>query len=137
MSPEQLAKEKAEAGLSQEEKARREKFHDRLGKLRSRNKELGELQRQQRLAKKQKNRSRALEITVILIIMLKLRGKSSKYWRNTKCQHCGAVKKQVWADVHALPEDEWGKQKAVRIENEIFVELELDEVIADLKKDLG
>jgi hypothetical protein len=114
--------------------AHRVRFRDRYGSLRMRNKLLSDEQTHLRKQRKpsrgliNKDPDKALEITVLLRLMKKMKGQSLKY--RPPCRLCGHIDEATpERDIHALPTDEWGKQKAARIEDEIIRELELDEFL--------
>ena len=115
--------------------AHRVRFRDRYGSLRMRNKLLSDEQTHLRKQRKpsrgliNKDPDKALEITVLLRLMKKMKKQSLKYWRVKRCRACGHEQERMFDDIHRLPTDEWGKQKAARIEGEIIRELELDEFL--------
>lgn len=71
-------KEVKKIEISKEERERRERFKKMFAGLRTANKDLAEAQKECRLAKQSKYILRALEITVILNLMLKVRGLSQE-----------------------------------------------------------
>lgn len=124
---------------------RRQQFHNRLDALRMRNKDLSDHQRRDRLAKDEekkkpvrerrvvnmlgKDPARAIEITVLLILMRRIKGLALEYVPEFKCRCCGHKKFGKVRPIHALPKDDLGMGIAGRITDEIVRELELDEFL--------
>ena len=130
------------------EDEKRQRWHRELTRLRERNKELSGKQRLDQIDKgleKQKplsmrnlfkmlgkSQAVALEITVLLNLIRKMKGLPLMYRPRHKCQCCGHVTiDEEPRPVHALPEHKWGLEKAVRIADEIVRELDLDEFLQD------
>jgi len=125
--------------------ATRQRFHEKLTALREQNKKLAELQRRARidkdLEKKKpwrerdaakmagKDPARALGITVILNLMLRIRKKPRKYWRDSKCRCCGQAKARSLVTTHRYPQDELGAMRARSIEKELIDGLGLGEFL--------
>jgi len=122
---------------------RRQQFHNRLGALRMRNNILSneqmELRKQRKPSKGWVNKSlsKALEITVLLRLMRKMKNMPLTYMMPERKCKCGAVLREAQErDIHALPKDETGRLNAERIEYEIVLELELDEFIVHCEETL-
>ena len=113
---------------------KRERFHQKLSMLRRRNKELGELQRVARVEKIGKNIGRARQITVLLRLMRRIKGMPLTY--NTpelRCHNpkCSAVlRNSEVREIHMLPKDLWGMNRAALFTEEICKELNLNEFLA-------
>lgn len=139
MSAEQLAAaKKAEEEISPEERAKRKRFHARLGALRTMNKDLAGMQLEARLQGKpskgtvHKSRSRALKITVILNMMLEMRGLRLTYYPKTVCRHCGHITHPIKPQpIHAIRKED--ADKAGELREELQVLFDLDEFIEDHK----
>jgi hypothetical protein len=120
--------------LLTEEDAKRERFHKKLTMLRERNIELSEKQAELRKQRKpsrglvNKDRRTAIEITVLLRLMRKVKRLSLKY--QPPCRLCGHIDgKTPEREIHALPKDPTEKILAERTEYEIVHELALEEFI--------
>ena len=113
---------------------KRQQFHNRLGALRMRNNMLSreqlELRKKRKPSKGAVNKSlaKALEITVLLRLMRKLKGMPMTYMMPERKCKCGAIlRKAQEREIHALPKDETGRLNGERIEYEIVTELRLYE----------
>jgi len=106
---------------------RRERFHVALAGLRDLNKKKAEIQKNQR---HNKCWERALEITVILRLMLQIRGLKLVTTREKKCRCCGLCISKKVADIHALPKEGFPTIQA-RAFNERYVKkFALEEFLA-------
>ncbi len=124
-----------------EEDRIRTQFRDRYGALRMRNIILAKEQRELRLQQKpskgriRKSRAKANEITVILNIMLQMRGKDTvrsvqMFCRDRLCnQHRDKLIGEKRVFLHAYPEDDYESARCLRLRKEIVKELELDKFL--------
>lgn len=139
MSAEQLAAaKKAEEEISPEERARRRRFHERLGALRAMNKTFASTQQKARLEGKpskgrvHKSKFLALKITVILNMMREIRGLRLVYYPKTTCRHCGHITCLIKPrPIHAIRKVDQDKARELR--KEIWLALDLHEFIEEHK----
>lgn len=121
---EQLAiPEKAEDPLTPKEREERRRFHARLTVARKMNKDLAEKQRQLRLQGKpskgtvHKSWYNALRITVLLNMMLEMRGLRLYYRPWTVCQCCGLTKHASRVrPIHAIRKEDKNRAETIRRE---------------------
>jgi hypothetical protein len=142
MSSEQLAAaEKAGDEISPEERAKRKRFHERLGALRSMNKTLAAVQKKARLEGKSskgrvhKSKFVALKITVLLNMMLEMRDLPLTvvhriFCHDRRCRkYRTSLLKEYQRPVHNIHDED--RAKAADIRKEIGLLFDLDEFIAD------
>lgn len=88
-------------------RARRERFHVGLGKLRAHNKALAKLQVEDRIAKRNKNMYRKAEITAALRLMRVIKGmpltREIIPVACSKCGHLDELAEVKTVDIHNLP----------------------------------
>jgi hypothetical protein len=142
MSAEQLAAaEKAGDEISPEERAKRKRFHERLGAVRSMNKTLSQVQREARLQRKtsrgrvHKSAFVALKITVLLNMMREMKGLPLVYTtpavlcRDPRCST--TIHPARERAIHAIQERDLAK--AAELRKEINLLFDLDEFIEEHK----
>lgn len=105
---------------------KRERFHVALAGLRRLNKEKAFLQKEC----KQKWWSTALKITVILRLMLEIRGLPLTTIQQKKCRCCGHVISERTVDVHALPKAEYPASLAKAYRDGLVTQFGLGEFLA-------
>jgi hypothetical protein len=140
MSSDQLAAAEKES-ISPGEKARRKRFHERLGAVRSMNKTLAQVQREARLQRKpsrgtvHKSRFVALKITVLLNMMREMKGLSLVYrkepvlCRDRRCK--ATIHPAVERPIHAIHDRD--QERAAEMRKEINLLFDLDEFIEEHK----
>ena len=141
MSPEMRA------ALAVDEK-KRHRFRDGFKSLRFRNKFLAEEQKRLRLQQKpskgliHKSLDNALEITVILNLMLEMRGKDTARTVTLRCRdrlchkHRDSLLSQKRVFVHAYPEGGVRLAKALEIRKGLLLVLEIEEFLEHCKETL-
>lgn len=140
MSAEQLAAaKKAWEEISSEERAKRKRFRERLGAVRSMNKILAAVQKKARLEGKpskgriHKSRFVALKITVLLNMMREMKGLITFYLPVYECHDpkCGHVTTGKPRPIHAIRGED--QTKAAELRKEINLLFDLDEFIEEHK----
>lgn len=110
---------------------RRQRFHEKLTQLRSVAKVQAAIQRKSRIDKKGKSRRLSIYITVLLRLMRRIKGMPLTYQPTYTCRdkRCKHVTVYPTREIHALPQDERGKEYAKRTEIAIVGNLSLWEFL--------